>query len=151
MNKPIAIFISIIVLLLVFVLGGGIGILYQTRKDAPLLEKAAQSEGVIKNLSSKTVLSIVAYGQVTNIQGRDITLTYAGDTLTVRIKENSMIYSLVTPSTTQKGAAAAPTQQKAEFKDIKKGDNLNVTLRLLPDGQLEASVVMIMSSLVKTK
>lgn len=149
--KPISIVLLLIAVLVIFVLGGGLGISYQTQKNSPLLEKAAQSEAVIKNLSSKTVLSIVAYGQVTNIQGRNITLLYAGDSLTVRIKEDSMIYSLVTLPAAQKGAVVASTQKQAEFKDIKKGDNLNVTLRLLPDGQLEGSTVMIMSSLVKTK
>lgn len=149
--RLISVVLWLILILVIFVLGGVFGILYQTQKNSPLLEKAAQLEAVIKDLSSKTVLSIVAYGQVTNIQGRNITLTYAGDTLTVRIKEDSMIYSLVTVPAAQKGAAATSTQQKAEFKNIKNGDNLNVTLKLLPDGQLEGSTVMIMSSLVKTK
>lgn len=149
--KTILIVLLLLAVLVIFVLGGGVGVFYQTQKDSPLLAQAERAEATVKNLSSKTVLSIVAYGQVTNIQGRDITISYLGDSLIVRVKENSMIYSLVAPSVTQKGATAASTQQQAEFKDIKKGDNLNIVLRLLPDGQLEGSTVMIMSSLVKIK
>ena len=128
---------SIITGLLFFVLGGGLGVLYQTQQapPSPQLEKATAT---IKSLSSKTVPSIIAYGQVTKIEGKDITISYSGDSIKVSMEDNSSVYAFVNDGPEKSG------QKKVEFKEIKIGDNLNITLKLLPDGQLQGQQIFIL-------
>jgi hypothetical protein len=70
------------------------------------------------------------------VSGRDITLKYAGENLTIKIDENAQISSYTTSS---KGAV----QAKAELKDIRIGDNLSINLRLLPDSTLKGMSIVI--------
>jgi len=125
--------ISIVLIsgLLFSVLGAGVGFLYKTLQISPQLT-------VIKTLSSKTVPSMVAYGQVSKIEGRDITLSYSGDNINISMEENSPVYSFVNDS------AKRDNQKKMELKDIKIGDNLNIAIRLLPDGRIQGQSVFIL-------
>lgn len=117
-------------------LGGGLGIFYQAQKVAPELEK---SQTLIKSLSSRTVPSIVAYGQVMNIDGRNITLNNSGDSLTVKVNEDSVVYSFALSI-----SGDASLQRDAKFSDIKTGDYININVKVLPDGQLQGQTVMIL-------
>lgn len=135
----------------IFILGGGSGVLYQKQKDPTQKEilpseKDQKTESAIKALSSKVVPSIVSYGEVANIEGRNITLNYGGDSLIVRVKDDAQIFSFAQTAPLKKGDIAATTRQKVEFEKIKKGDNLNIIIKLLPDGQLEGQMVTIMPS-----
>lgn len=125
------IIISIIIGLVVFAVGGGCGVLYQ--------QQAAENS-LIKILTSKAVPSIIAHGEVTNISGKKITVSYLGDSVTVEIAENAGIYSF---SLLADGKNTNSAQQKVDFNVIKKGDNLNIALRLLPDGTLSGQSVII--------
>lgn len=141
MNKIILIVSSIIAGLLLLALGVSLGVSYQTQQasiSSPQLDQLEKTTAAVKFLSSKTVPSIVAYGQVTKIEGRDITLFYSGDSIKVSMEENSLIYSFVNDS------QGKPTQKQVELKEIKVGDNLNITLKLLPDGQLQGQSVFIL-------
>ncbi len=138
MNRSLI--VLIIVVLAVFVLGGGVGIFFQTQKDAPLLKKAEEMEAAVKKLSSKVIASTVAYGEVTKIEGRNITLKYGEETLTIKIKDNAPIYSFA------QNKEKIPVQQAAKFEDIKTADNLNIALKLLSDGSLESQSVIILPS-----
>lgn len=126
----------IIIGLVFFVLGGGLGVFYQIQKDIPLLEKSE----AINVLSSKVIPSIVAYGRVTDISEKNITLTFSGDTLIIKIKDTASIYSFVPD---EEGNS---NRQKTNFSQIKKGDNVSVNLNMLPDGQLEGESVIILQS-----
>jgi len=139
MNKNLIIVLLVIAGLIFFVIGVSVGVVYKTEKDAPLLEKSEKMTEAVKKLSSKAITSIIVYGEVTNIENRDITLAFANESLTVSVKENSQIFSF-TPAE----GGASPNQRTAEFKDIKKGDFLNVSLRLLADGQLEGVMAIIL-------
>ena len=140
MNKTIS--AVLIPGLLFLVLGIGVGFLYKTLSISPQIQKTT---AVIKDLSSKTVLSITAYGQVSNIEGEDITLSHNGDSIKVGMKENSPVYSFTNDST------GKPVQKKVSLKEIKIGDNLNITIKLLPDGQIQGQSVLILlpSGIVK--
>jgi len=125
------ILILIIVGLALFVVGSGAGVFYQTQKDSLKVE-------TIDKLSSKAVPSIVAYGQVEKIEGRDVALSYQEDALTVRVKDNAVIYSFIVDS------EGKSSQQKVDFSEIKKGDNVNINVKVLETGELQGQQVYIL-------
>lgn len=127
--------ILIAVAVLFFIIGGALGFFYQAQKIASQPDNTVKINAV-KTLSSRVIPSITAYGAISNISGRNLTLTFGGESLTVKIKDDAQIFL---PST------ATASQQTARFADIKKGDNASVNLKLLPDGQIEGDVVIILS------
>ncbi|MDP3882990.1 MAG: hypothetical protein Q8Q48_02955 [Candidatus Staskawiczbacteria bacterium] len=135
MNKA-NILILILIGAVLFVIGGGLGIFYQTQKDAPYLKKAS----TIDVLGSKVIPSVVAYGRVTKIEGRNISLTYMGDSLTVQVKDGAQVSSFVSSS-----GSKTPVQTKASFNDIKIGNDINISVKVLTDGQLQGESVFILS------
>ena len=147
MNKITLISLLIIGGLFIFVLGGGAGVLYQTQKDTPQLEKGKIAESVVKTLLSKAVPSIDAQGQVDNIDGRNITLTNNGDSITVKILDNAQIYSFMTKNTTDKNTG----RSQIKLEDIKKDDTLNIALRVLSDGQIEGQVVIVFNNIASAE
>jgi hypothetical protein len=139
MNKISLTVLFIIGGLVFLVAGAGLGILYQTQQTAPQLEKINTA---VKFLSSKTVPSIVAYGQVANIDGRNLTLAFNGDNITIAINEDATVNSFV------KNEAGTMAQKKSDFSQIKKGDTLNITIKVLPDGQIQGVSVIVINSTV---
>jgi hypothetical protein len=130
---------------LIFILGGGTGVFYQSQK-CPLnientTDKTAIFEKAVKDLSSKTIYFIVAYGDVTDIQGRDITINNNGENLTIKIKEDAKITSFKVPAV---GETSSDTETPAKFEDIKNGNNLRISLRVFSDGQITGDSVIIM-------
>ncbi len=137
MNKNIV--FMVIAALVVFILGGGVGMLFSSQGGANQITPA--QEGVLKILASKVIPSIVAYGEVTNISGKNVTVSYAGDSATVTVADNAQVYSFL-----QQAGSAAPNQQKTDFAAIKKGDTLNIALKLLADGTLQGQSVIILKT-----
>ena len=153
MNK-ILIFLLIIAGAVIFTVGGGgLGILYQTQKDAPQIGKLQATElalnNIVKELSSTVISSIISYGKVSKIEGRNITLTFEKESLTIKVREDALVFSMVQTAPLKNGSAFTTTQQKAEFKDIKLGDDLNIRVKLSIDGQLEGGVIIIPSLIQK--
>ncbi|OGZ73099.1 MAG: hypothetical protein A2998_03345 [Candidatus Staskawiczbacteria bacterium RIFCSPLOWO2_01_FULL_37_25b] len=137
MNKKIL--IGIIPIIVALILGGAIGIFFQFQKDAPQVKKSGE---VIKSLSSKVVPSIVAFGRVSKIDGRNITLDYNGDNITINIGDDAKIY---TSSNQGEGGG----QEIISFENIKTGDNLSINLKVLPDGQLQGQSIIILNPVNK--
>lgn len=142
MNKTTLIVLMAISGLVFLVLGGGIGFLYKTLQISPQIKKTT---AIIEALSSKTVLSTVAYGQVSKIEGRDITLSYDGDSIKISMAENTPVYSFVNDST------GKSIQKKVDLKQIKIGDSLNITIKLLSDGQIQSQSALILLSRPSSK
>ena len=136
MNKTTSIILVIIFGLVCLILGGATGFLYKTLQLSPQIEKAT---AIIKDLSSKIILSSVAYGQVSKIEGRDITLSYNGDSIKINMTENIPIYYT-------NDSVGKSVQQKVDFKAIKIGDTLNIIIKVLPDGQVQSQSVLILLS-----
>ncbi|SRR3990167_578733 len=136
MNKTIS--TVLISGLLFLILGTGIGFMYKTIQISPQIKKTT---AIIKDLSSKTILSSVAYGQVSKIEGRDITLSYSGDSIKISMEANSPVYSFANDS------IGKPIQKKVSLKEVKIGDNLNITIKVLPDGQIQGQSVLILLSI----
>jgi flagellar basal body-associated protein FliL len=91
------------------------------------------------NLSSKVVSSMVVYGKVKSISGRNITLDNLGDTSTISIAASAPVYSFRTSE-----GVMAKVQQIVKFGDIRIGDNVNISVKLLPSGQLQGSSVIVL-------
>lgn len=133
--------------LVCLILGGVTGFLYKTlqvlpQQLSPQMEKATAT---IKDLSSKIIVSSVAYGQVSKIESRNITLWQNGDSLKINIPESIPIYSFVNNS------EGKSVQIKVDFKAVKVGDTLNIVIKVLPDGQIKSQSVLILRSASASK
>ena len=127
-------------ILFIFILGAGTGVVFMAQKNAPKFKIAARDAEVVKNLSSKTVPSIVAYGKVEKIEGKNITLAFSGDTITVPIAPNAHIFSLRSVVDKTNGSSV----QDSSFEKIKNGDTLSINLKLLADGTMQGSTINIL-------
>ncbi len=127
-KNQLVVFIASIVI--VFVLGLMLGIAIKPQQSPAVQTKVEAAT----NLSSKVVSSITAYGKVSGIQGRDLTLSSLGDDLVVTAAPDARIYSFDSSS----------KQQITQFESIKAGDNVNVALKLLPNGKLQGTSIIIL-------
>ena len=132
--------ILVISAVVIFVLGGGMGILYQAQKNGAPIQNHEQT---IKALMSKVVPSIVAFGEVAAINGKNVSLNYSGDNLTIKVRDDALIYTLI--------GTDQSAQQQVAFSAIKKGDNLSINMRVNPQGQLEGMSVIIMPQSISGK
>jgi len=135
----------IVGVLFVFVLGGGAGVYYKTQEVAERTIKNKLTEESLEILSSKIISTINAYGEVVDIKGRDVFLSYEGDTIKINVDDDAVIYSVVEkinpdPSDITKNAS----QELVDFSQIKIGDNLNVGIKINENFQFEAQLIMIM-------
>jgi hypothetical protein len=137
--------VLIIVAFVFFGLGGGLGVLYQNQMGVVPANEAPKIQAV-QTLSSKVIPSITAFGEVSSVEGKDITLTFGGDSLKIKVRDDAQIYLPATSTTDQNGKPVTSAQKTAEFSDIKVGDNVSVNLKLLPDGQIEGQMVIIITA-----
>lgn len=142
MNKTIAIVLAVVLL----VVGVAAGYLAGMAMYAPKLQ---QTQSIVAKMQSKVIGSIVAFGQVAKINGRTITLVNGAnkDTLAIVMKDNASVMSMV--SATDKGAVAT-SQQKASFADIKTGAFLNVSVKVMTNGQIEGQSAIIFPNFTST-
>ena len=136
-NLTIIIVVAVVAVIIGLALGMNL-----SPKSVAEKSQSTKFESAVKALSSKVIPSIIAYGQVSKIENKNITLTYNKETLTIPLTQSTSIYSFVAPATGSK--TATPTQKKAAFSEIKVGDSLNITLKLLPDGTIEGQSVIIL-------
>ncbi|MDP3882989.1 MAG: hypothetical protein Q8Q48_02950 [Candidatus Staskawiczbacteria bacterium] len=137
MNKT-----NLIILILLgavlFVVGGGLGIIYQTQKNAPQAETvnmAKQALEAVKILSSGAIPSIGVSGTVVAIDGRNITFSYGKNStekLTFEVQESVPI-SVVS----QESPESLPEIESASLGDIKTGDKIGFRLEVEPEGQIK--------------
>ncbi len=144
--------VSLFLGVLIFVFGASLGILYQKRQiviQSPIQEQKVPD--IVKVLSSKVIPSVAAYGKVTKIDGRNITLSQQSDNLTIGIRDDAKVYSFVpnaTPTKTTSKTNTVSGSKQIDFKDIKIGDNLGINIKILPNGQIEGFSVVVLTSLV---
>jgi hypothetical protein len=129
-SKNLAVLLLIGVLLLA--IGIGIGVIYQSQRSNPITS-------AVKSLSSDIIASIAAYGEVTKIDGRNITLSFSEDNLTIFVSPEAQVYSFK-----QQATGTNSRQNLADFNDIKKGDFINISLKFYSDGKLEGNNVVIL-------
>ena len=139
-----ALIVLLAVAVVMFLIGGGVATFLQS----PKVEKV---NTVVKALNSKTVTAISFYGKVSKIDGRNVTLSYSGDSVTVNVLPASQVYgiSASTVKTDSKGVTTTTpgsTQQLVDFSTIKVGDNLNINAKMSPTGELTGTFVLIVPS-----
>lgn len=138
MNVRILI-VSVFSAIIVFGLGAGLGIFYQSKKNVvvvPPVQTQTMPES-IKVLSSKLVPSITVRGKVTKIDPNTLTLMYQSDTRVIKMSSDAQVYALVAAKPTPLNKSNYVTKP-ASFADIKVDDNVELTARVLTNGQLEA-------------
>ena len=113
------------------IIGILLGILY-----VKLISVDGSRAKVVNSLSSKLITSVTSYGQISAIDGRSITINYSGESLVVPIVEKAKVLSLEMGKT-------GPTQKEVEFSAIKVGDNVNIFLKVLDDGKMQGTSVVI--------
>ena len=82
-------------------------------------------------LSSPLISDITVTGRVSNVSGRNITLTENEENLTIPVKEGLKAISFISP------------EQKVKIEDLQIGDYLNIFMRVSKDGEIEATRVII--------
>ena len=148
--SKLSIFLLIIIGVFIFVLGGGVGIMYQEQ----IIKDTSQAETIqitpqitsatIKTLLSKVISPIIASGKAVKIEKRNITLKDKTESLVISVKENSSVYSSEQVVDQDGEDTNSDSVKKiVEFKDVKVGDNLNIIFKLLLDGTLETQSVII--------
>jgi len=134
MNKVTSSILIAVAIILSIAVGLAGGMFYQSQKDASLNQKTASMLGAI---SSKAVSAIVTYGTVSNIEGRNITIDYLGDKMTIAIKNDAKIY-----------AYENSVKKEIQFQDVKKGDSINITTIATPSGEFQGNLVIIFSKAI---
>lgn len=129
MNKAVAVFVLLIIVVLLMAIGFLGNIFYQKYYTSSNQQELNQ----LRVLKSKLVLSILAYGEVKDISGDTITLSSGGDSAFIKIDPTANIGSV----------GADGKYIPVNFSDIKVGQNIQVEISLLPDNQLEGSSVLI--------
>lgn len=138
MNKVALVILLLVVGVLLLVVGAGVGYLYSLKYQSPNIKNNSEA---VKALSSNVIPTIVAYGKVLSVQGKNITVSFKNDSITVPIKDGAQIYALVPPAAGAKNTGMV--QQIIALKDIKKGNNINIGIKLLPNGQFQGQTVVI--------
>lgn len=134
-NKKITILLLIILGIVVLIAGIYAGILLEKQITGPKLEKA---QNAIKTLSSKVIPSIIASGEVSKISGRNITLTQAGESLEIKIREDARIFS---SGATLEEPGNVP--KEISLEEIKISDFLNVMIKISPDAGIEGFLLSV--------
>jgi hypothetical protein len=124
------IIVAVILIIAAFFAGDIFGVSMQKKTT---INQSEQTSALIKTLSSDAVPSIVAYGEVSEINDKNITLSFNGDTITAKIKDDANFYSYA-------GNSSSPS--KLSFDQIQVGDMLNISIKLTADGQLEGESVI---------
>ena len=129
--------------IIIFAIGLGAGFVLRSQTKTEIIK-----DQTINNLASKVISSVAVYGQIAKVQGRDLMLNNLGDNLTITLADNAQIYSFKIESVNkdQKSTSTTPVQQKASLADIKIGDKVNAVIKILDNGQLQGSSLVILPS-----
>src|SRR3989344_9475577 len=116
-----SVIVSLILAVVFFGIGLSVGIFWPAKNvSVQVQETVTPMPKAIRDLSSKVISSIAAYGAVTKIDGQNITLSYQGDSVIIPIKADAKIYSFAPASdSTKTGTAPKGTPSQIPFKDIK--------------------------------
>jgi len=135
-------------LIAIVIIGGLIllGIGYSVGLSSGQTAVKAVKAPLAELLASKVIgsLTTIASGEVTEIAGRNLTLSAEGDTLTIFIREDVPIYQEALPEETITGAPRPVIREEIEFGEIKVGDQVDISCQLKADASLEGIEVIIL-------
>jgi hypothetical protein len=128
----------------------GVGFTAEKQKNILNYEDQQRATKTIEVMSSKMIQSIVASGKVSNISDRTVVITDEEESMNIYIKEDTQISSFILVTVAKGGTSSTTSKQtKAEFSDIKIGDRVNATIKILPDNKIEAVSVIIIPAFNK--
>lgn len=137
------------ILIVIAVIGGlillGIGFSLGLSSGKQAMEEIKTEAPLADLLESKVIagLTTVASGEVTEISGRNLTLSAEGDTLTILIREDAPIYRLVPPEEKATEVPQPVVREEIGFEEIKAGDQASITCQLKADASLEGIEVTV--------
>lgn len=142
MKKEILITIVVIGGLILLGIGFSLGLnlgkkaMEGTKVEAPLTDL----------LESKVItgLTTAASGEVAEISGRSLTLNNEGDTLTILIREDALIYRLVPPEEKATEVPQPVAREEIGFGEIKTGDTVSISCQLKADASLEGTEIIVL-------
>lgn len=141
-NMKTALIFLAVVGVIIFILGFGLGILYEIK--TPAFQKIKTAEPTINVLSSKVVQTANAFGEVKNITGNNVTLTYLGDEITMNIANNAQVFLAIPQKDPKTGNLLTGIPIVGKFTDIKIGDQISVTFKIDPlNGQINGNQIYI--------
>ncbi len=123
-----ALIISIAVGVLFLVVGGVAGYFVTTYLPGSAVF-------IADKMSSDVVVASTAYGQVAKADGRNVTVSFGKDAVTIEVGTNVPIYQL---------AKTASAPQPVSFGDIKVGRTVNISFKVLENRKIQALAVTIM-------
>ncbi len=131
MNKYLLTGLFVGVVLVFFILGGSLGIMYSGAPKCP-----KETEEVLKIISSPLVSGVSAVGEISKINGNNVTLSFLKREITLTLQENTRMYDISTGKKTD-----------INLSNLKIGDAVSVIFILKPDGSIQVSSVMKISPL----
>jgi len=155
MNNKIGSIISVVVLgLAIIVLGAAIGMIYTGSfqiaifpgTEEPLVKNDCSNCEFFKKVQ-EGIIGVGLSGEVVKIEGNKITISKNNASIIVEVKKTTSINSVST-SEQSKQNLNARGGSGLKIEDIKKGDNVNVSLKFLPDGTWEPISIFIVPSIV---
>lgn len=107
-----------------------------TKVEAPLADLLGSE--LIGNLTT------AASGEVTEISGRNLTLSKDGDSLTISIREDAPLYRLSSPEEKATEVPQPVAREEIEFGEIKTGDTVSIFCQLKADASLEGIEIIVL-------
>ncbi len=120
--------------LVLLVVGVSAGILLEKMALDPKLEKANTA---IKAINSKLIPYITAFGAIQSISGRELTLNYSEETLTIKIRSDAKVLTI------ENKTDGTSAQKEIQMSDLNVGDYVNVNVNISQDNILEGSRVLV--------
>lgn len=130
-----AIYFSLIVIVIMaFMLGAGLGFFLKTDNNAIVQIQPATE--LISLLSSKPISGIMIYGTVKDISDRDIIISNQEETIALQISSHAKVYKTGTEKT-----------EEISFEDVKKGDALTINSVMTAEGKLRGDSIYIFTNI----
>jgi preprotein translocase subunit YajC len=124
--------ISILAALAILLLGLLSGIFF-FRQEAIL--QSQKMANILGTLNSQVVPTIISYGTVTAINGKEITIAFNSDLITIKMKDDAPVHLLY-------GNASEAEQQNKSLEAVSVGDMLKVDIIVNADGSFEGKSII---------
>ena len=139
-NKTFII-ICVVVAVVFFIFGGGaVFCFYKLQSVKPqnpfgTPSQLSQSDQTIKELSSNVIVSTLADGQVSDINGQNVTLASGGASIPIPFTASTEVDAIDTSAL----ASQDNGQKQVDLSYIKVGDELSVNFNVLSDGSFNVT------------
>jgi len=138
MEKSAKTVLMIVVIAVIFIIGIFIGLGLTKSPASPAVQIPGTPTGTSgkTGMNSSVITSVFAFGKLTSVSGQNITLANGSDSLTIATDQNTKIVSYQQVKSATGKITVNP--QNITLSDLKAGDYLNVNLKVLASGVLNA-------------